>query len=271
MSPLRSSIGSSFFKHSRVQFPDLDSVRQRPAVGLDSAVRCSFAEQTSVVPNVGVTGWSFVQNGLNYACRIKDDDNNDVYGFGVGFPEGKPYLHRFKQMCIAEKAHVLSVVEQLMSCNKRQQHLRALYELEKACFDPSSGIVQKGSAGAHRKPALPVGQVTGYCGLVFADDSDFLKPAEPTMLALEWEKGGRLYFIDCSSIIPSYQFGYAANPNLQRVNMNRSEAKEAVKYARAMLEVSDKEQARICRVTNLWERLEAMAEWLPVVREPSYP
>jgi hypothetical protein len=266
----RPTIGSSFHKHSRVQYPDLGEVRRRPAAGLGFDVRNSFAEEIVTEDGVGVVGWSFSQNGLNYACQIKDENNNDVYGFGVEVPKGQPYLHPSPQMGIAERAHVIAMIEQMLSPDKRQQHRNAFHELEMKCFDPtpSSGIVREAPL-ATPKNFVSKGHLTGYCGLVFANDADFLKPAEPAVLALEWEMDGKKYFIDCSGAIPRFKMGYASNPhNAPMYNMTRSEAKNAVDYARAKINMTDVQLSRICGITGLWSRLEVTADWLSMVRQP---
>lgn len=272
----RPSIGSGFHKHARIQYPDLGEVRRRPAAGLSFEVRESFTEEIITEDAVGVVGWSFTQNGLNYACRIKDEKNNDVYGFAVEVPKGQPYLHRSPNMCIAEKAHVIAMVEQMLSADKadkKAQHRSAFNELEKKCFDqsPQSGLVKEGPP-AVPKNLFSKGHLTGYCGLVFANDADFLKPAEPAVLALEWEMDGKKYFIDCSEAIPKFKMGYVTNPrNAPMYNMTRSEAKNAVDYVRAKINMTDVELSRICGVTGLWSRLEVTAEFLSMVRQPSQP
>lgn len=267
----RPSIGSGFHKHARVQYPDLGEIRRRPAAGLSFEVRESFTEEIITEDAVGVVGWGFTQNGLNYACRIKDERNNDVYGFAVEVPKGQPYLHRSPNMCIAEKAHVIAMVEQILSADKKQQYLNAFYELEKKCFDPASGLVKEGPPTVP-KSLFSKGHLTGYCGLVFANDADFLKPAEPAVLALEWEMDGKKYFIDCSGPIPSFKMGYVSNPrNAPMYNMTRSEAKDAVAYAQAKINMTDVQLSRLCGITGLWSRLEVTAERLSMVRQPTQP
>lgn len=258
-------------KNSRVQYLDLGVVRQRPAAGLSFDVRNSFNEEIITKDCVGVVGWSFTQNGLNYACRIKDENNNDVYGFSLEVPKGQPYLHRSPQMGIAEKAHIIAMVEQILSADKRTQHRHAFNELEQKCFDPTSGIVKESSQAIPKKP-FSKGYLTGYCGLVFANDADFLKPAEPAVLALEWEMDGKKYFVDCSETIPKFKMGYVSNPNnAPMYNMIQSEAKNAVDYVRAKINMTDVQLSRICGITGLWSRLEVTAERLSMVRQPSQP
>lgn len=273
------SIAVGFNGNAHVEYHDLKSTRDRPAAGLDHEVLASFREEIS--PNradaVGVIGWTFTQNDLTYACRIKDDNNNDVYGFGLEIPRGQEYLHPSHNLSIAEKAHILMVIEQSLSADKRSQHRHAFFELEKACFQESLGIVTK----IPRFPNFgftPQGYVKAYCGLTFTHDQDSLAslrnkeaiaPPEPAVLCLEWDRDGKTYTIDCSHAIPRFQIGYAANPNVSKLNMTRAEAKEAVHYARVRLNASNAELSKMCDATGLWVRLGSTAEWLSMFRQPS--
>lgn len=266
--PHSSSIATGFSKKARVQYPDLDEVRQRPAIGLNMDVFKSFREELAEDESVGVIGWSFKQGGLNYVCRIKDEDNSDVYGFGIEMPIDQPYLHRAPSVCIAEKAHMLAVVEQCMSPDKRKQHARALYELEKSCFDENSGVLVHGQRAIH-KSFFPTSDVKGYCGLAFPDDMDFLEPAFEKVLALTWDKEDKSYAIDCSDMIPRFQIGYLANPNMPMQTMSRSEAKDALNYVRNKIDMTDHQLFRLCALTGLWNRLDIMSDRLSVFRQPA--
>ena len=271
-----SSIASQYNNNANLQYHDLENVRQIPAAGLIVA-RNSFTEEISSTQAVGVIGWSFRQNGLNYGCRIRDDDNKDVFEFGLEIPQGREYLHRSSDLSLAEKVHILTTVEQCLSPGKRQQHLRDLFELEKACFKPSAGIIGIGPK-EHRRHVVPQGHITGHCGFSFANDEmslellkteKKLKPAEPVLLLLEWEQGDKIYSIDCSKITPHFQIGYVANPNLPKLNMTRAEAKDAVDYARTKIKVLQPELNQLCAITGVWPRLAMTAEWLSMFRQPS--
>jgi hypothetical protein len=263
-------------EEKRYQYHDLDHVRQRPAAGLSHAVRNSCEAAISPVQAVGVVGWTFVQNGLNYACQIKDDDGKEVYRFAVEVPNGQEYLHRSKELSIAEKAHMLATIEQSLPDHISKQHLNDFFELEKACFVPSLGVVISGPT-TPRKILTPQGHVTGYCGLKFANDEismallESKKPLqlpEPAILFLEWDNNGKTYSIDCSEMLPKFQMGYTNHPNMIKMNMSKAEAIAAVSYARTKINTTDAELARVSANTGLWITLQFMAEHLSYPPQP---
>lgn len=279
-------VASKYNKHSKeeaVVYPyhDLNNVRNRPAAGLSYSVRNSFQTERIVESGIGVVGWNFIQNGLIYTCRIKDENNNDVYSFGIKVPKGQEYLRRSStsKLSIAEKAHILTIVEQCMSDNEKVQHRAALFHLEEACFDTRLGVSEEGPKANQTAPVLP-GFIVGYCGFSFANDKvsletlineKSLKFPEPQVLFLEWDIDGKSYSIDCSDRIPRFQIGYVANPNTGTINMTQLEAKSAIAYARAKIDYTDIDLSRLCGVTGLWNKLEIMAGILPTERQPSQP
>lgn len=241
--------------------PNIEKLLDRTPAGLSFSVIASFeAHRSETNPEYGVVGWSFSQNGLNYACCIRDDSYQDVYNFAVEVPQGQPYLHRAKSMSVAEKIHTLSTVQKLMGPDGVAGLRSPLYELEKACFQPTTGLVVPSATLSYR--LLADRKVIVHAGLNFPENDHYASLPEPTVLALEWVQGRKRHLIDCSRHIPLFLTGVAHDQMQDMMFMTRTEALKATKFAKASLRDENPEMSRLCEFLALWRRLDNAADFL---------
>lgn len=254
----------------RRQAVDLSSIMNRAAAGLDNLVRASLTtEDCESDTSVGTVGWTIQQNGLRYAMQIKDENNNDVYNFGVEVPYGQPYLHRLQRMCVAEKAHVLALIRQTIKSSNPNAHdmlLRTFNELEIAACNPATGVVTTGPVESRRLMKMTV-----HPGLSFPEDSNCTDLPDPAIMAIEWDVRGDHNLIDCSGTWPVFLVG-SSGVNGTHMQMTKDEAANAIKHAKTLAN-ADSDLQRLAGISGLWARLEIAAErhGLKRMPAPTYP
>lgn len=259
---IRSNFGTAGGKHTVV---DVSPVMKRAAPGLDNPVRQTLK---SIIcesdPSIGVIGWEIQQNGLKYGVCIKDNLNNDVFNIGVEIPHGQPYLHRSPTMSVAEKAHVVALIQQTMKDRQPDASRFLLWnfeQLERACSNPATGIV---SAGAPNQRLLANAKLYKHFGLSFPDDSRPLEKPDTVLLALECSVGNRYMLIDCSRVFPVFLVGNANMPAGPLLCMERSEAAQTLELAKTLAKTEPD-----YRLDIVWKRLETAVARHGLTRTPA--
>lgn len=246
--------------------PDLTSIMGREICGLNARVRSTYTEIRHLDSNIGLLGFQITQYGVRYEVRYKNEEGIDKLSFSVTVPPNQNYLrqpyyiNQKDSMRIAEKAHALMLVQEVMGDTKKWIQ-KPLYNLQKACFDENSGSVEQGNVGARNFPRGD--KVIGHVGITFPDDAKYERELDIDITAFEWVKGRNYYLIDCSQTPPQFIVSKAENPNKNRMNMSLSGARAAFMHAESNTRSNNPYIHRLAERTHTWESLNHFANQCP--------
>jgi hypothetical protein len=207
---------------------------------------------------IGVVGFEIFQpqTGLTYIARYYDDHGNDACGLTVRVPQGRPYLHRAGEVCLAERGYVLALLHSLLQ--KHEPLLKSnltghLTDMRDACTR-GQGVGLE--VGAPLEANLrPLGRVVIHQGLSFPDDDDYKNSPDPAVMAMEWVRGQNHYLVDCSNWFPRFTVRDANNPHDRMMLLTKPEAKDALEFFKGKC-ATDSSLSWLKGAQGLWYMLE---------------
>lgn len=229
---------------------------------IDRGVTNSAAAKISVLRNdedgIGVVGFEIMQpqTGLTYIARYYDDNGNDACSLTVKVPQGRPYLHRASEVCLAERGYVLALLHDLLAKHEPMLKSNLTGHLADMRDAYACGQGVRLEIGGQMDVNLrPMGRVVVHQGLSFPDDENYKDSPETAVMAVEWVRGQIHYLIDCSNWFPIFATRDANNPHDRYKTLTKAGAGEALQFFKEKC-AADPSLSWLKGAKGLWYALE---------------